>query len=138
MNYPKAADREAETKAIAVSRRHLRFVISLHWKQEKADRPFLHEHPASAVAWKDEAMMRLSNVPGVHSVVASECMYGLTPPTPDGGELPAMKPTRFMMSSPQMAARLSTQCNRLHTHQQPVGGRCKDAAFYPLGLIRAI
>ena len=138
MNYPRAADQEAVKRAIAVGRRHLRFVISLYWKQVKAGRHFLHEHPASAVSWKDEAMMRLGKFPGVHSVVADQCMYGLTSPTSDGGELPAMKPTRFMPSSPQMAARLSTRCNRLHTHQQLAGGRCKDAAFYPLGLIRAI
>ena len=43
-----------------------------------------------------------------------------------------------MTSSHCMAARLSLRCKKDHEHQQLVGGRCKDAAFYPLGLIKAI
>ena len=54
----------------------------------------------------------------------------------DGKLLPAMKPTRFLTSSPQMASRLSIRCDKSHTHQQLVGGRCKNAAFYPLRLAR--
>ena len=53
-------------------------------------------------------------------------------------QMPALKPTRFMTSSPQMAAVLDKQCPRIHTHQPLVGGRCAQAAFYPLGLIKAI
>ena len=33
---------------------------------------------------------------------------------------------------------LSKRCKHEHVHQPLVGGRCADAAFYPLGLIRAI
>ena len=138
MNYPKAVDQQAVQDAIAAGRRHLRFVISIYWKQVKNGRHFLHEHPATAVSWKDEAMLRLMKFPGVHVTVADQCMYGLTSPSPGGEKLPAKKPTRFLTSSSQMAARLSTRCNKLHSHQQLVGGRCRDAAFYPLGLIRAI
>ena len=62
--------------------------------------------------------------------------WGLLSPTPGGGELPAMKPTRFLTSSPQMAARLSTTCSKDHQHQQLVGGRAAAAAFYPLKPIK--
>ena len=37
-----------------------------------------------------------------------------------------------------MTAKLSRQCDKSHAHQQLVGGRAHDAAFYPLPLIRAI
>ena len=59
-------------------------------------------------------------------------------PTPGGEELPAMKPTRLLTSSPQMAARLSTRCSKDHQQQQLVGGRAAAAAFYPLKLIKAM
>ena len=49
-----------------------------------------------------------------------------------------MKPTRFMTNSTQMAALLQKRCPRNHVHQALVSGRCADAAFYPLGLIRII
>lgn len=82
--------------------------------------------------------MAIAKDPRVHVVVADQCQYGLESPTPGGGKLPALKPTRFMTSSHCMAARLSLRCNLEHKNQQLVGVRCKDAAFYPLGLIKAI
>ena len=82
--------------------------------------------------------MALAKHPLTHVVVADQCMYGLLSPTPGGGELPAMKPTRFLTSSPEMAARLSTRCSKDHQHQQLVGGQAAAAAFYPLKLIKAM
>ena len=49
-----------------------------------------------------------------------------------------MKPTRFLSSSPHMTAQLDRRCDRSHNHQHLTGGRCADAAFYPLPLIQAI
>ena len=49
-----------------------------------------------------------------------------------------MKPTRFLSSSKHMLDMLGKRCDRSHRHQSLVGGRCADAAFYPLPLIRAI
>ena len=49
-----------------------------------------------------------------------------------------MKPTRFMSSSPQMLVQLDHRCDRSHNHRHLTGGRCADAAFYPLPLIKAI
>ena len=138
MNYPKAPDQEAVKEAIARGRRHLRFCTSLYRKQLKAGRHFVHEHPATALSWKDSHIMSLARDPLVHVVVADQCQYGLTSPSPEGEQLPALKPTTFMTSSQLMANRLSLRCKRDHVHQQLVGGRCKDAAFYPLGLIKAL
>ena len=138
MNYPKAPDQEAVKEAIARGRRHLRFCTSLYRKQMKAGRHFVHEHPATALSWKDSHVMSLAKDPLVHVVVADQCQYGFTSPSPEGEQLPALKPTRFMTSSQLMANRLSLRCKRDHVHQQLVGGRCKDAAFYPLGLIKAL
>ena len=49
-----------------------------------------------------------------------------------------MKPTRFMSSSPQMLEQLDRRCDRSHVHRHLTGGRCAEAAFYPLPLIKAI
>ena len=50
----------------------------------------------------------------------------------------AMKPTRFTSNSPQMFKHLRRICDKSHKHQPLEGGRCADAAFYRLPLIRAI
>ena len=75
----------------------------------------------------------------MHLVTADQCAYGLaTPSQADGMAAPAMKPTNFLTSSPFMAKRLQARCDHSHVHQQLTGGRCKDAAHYPLQLIRSI
>ena len=66
-------------------------------------------------------------------------MYGLeTAPSVDGSLALAMKPTRFPTSSMYMARRRQKRYDHSHIHQQFVGGRCKDVAYYPLPLVRAI
>ena len=138
MNYPKSKDREAVKKAIDEGRLHHNLMVSLYRKQLLAGRHFLHEHPATAVSWKEQEMMALARHPLVHCVVAHQCAYGLTTPDQDGNPAPAMKPTRFMTSSIQMAAQMSTRCNETSKHQQLVSGRCAAAADYPLGFVRTI
>ena len=139
MNYPKM-DRDRVNELIAEGQKHLQFVASLYRKQMRAGRHFLHEHPASALSWSEKVISSLAKLPGVHCVVADQCQYGLTTPSEEDRSvmLPAMKPTRFMTSSPQMALMLQKRCPKIHQHQQLVGGRCANAAFYPLELIRAI
>ena len=120
MSYPKAVAKgkgEEVKAAIDRGRRHLNFVTSLYRKQLLAGRHFHHEHPMTALSWKDAGIMGLARNPVVHVVVADQCQYGLRSTSPDGGDLPALKPTRFMTSSPEMAARLSRRCDRSHRHQ---------------------
>ena len=125
--------------ALAEGRMHLNFMASIYRKQVKKGKYSLHEHPATALSWKEPQVAALLNDPTVHEVVAHQCMYGLTSPTGQGGEsLAAMKPTRFMTNSIHMKLRLSLTCDKMHKHQQLTGGRCADAAFYPLPLVKAI
>ena len=83
-------------------------------------------------------MEALARNPLVHCVVADQCAYGLVTPNDEGNPTPALKPTRFMTSSAQMARSLSLRCTKDHVHQPLVSGRCAAAAYYPLGLVRAI
>ena len=138
MNFPKM-EPERVKREMEEGRTHLRFMASLYRKQMLKGKFFLHEHPATATSWKEPEIEALMSNAAVMSVVAHQCMYGLTTPTTKGGpRLPAKKPTRFMTNSPMMRDRLSRTCDGLHRHQQLVGGRCRDAAFYPLPLVRAI
>ena len=66
-------------------------------------------------------------------------MYGLKTKDETSESLkPAMKPTRFIINSPHMLKHLNRRCHKSHKHQPLEGGRCADAAFCPLPLIRAI
>ena len=139
MNYPKMS-KEKVRAAVEAGRTHLNFVVSLYRKQMIRGKYFVHEHPATALSRKEETVLALLKSPLIHAVVADQCMYGLTAPAEGdpSSRLPAMKPTRFMTNSVHMANRLSTRCDKSHVHQQLVGGRARDAAFYPLPLVEAI
>ena len=81
---------------------HLNFVTFLYRKQLLEGRHFLHEHPASALSWKEPQISALAKDPRVHCVVADQCQYGLTTPAEGDPDklMSALKPTRFMTSSP--------------------------------------
>ena len=124
---------------IQEGRAHLQFCAELYRKQLKGGRHFLHEHPATAVSWREPCIDSLMQDPKMFSVVCDQCQFGLTTLSEDrkGREL-AMKPTRFLTSSQSMAECLDRRCDRSHKHQHLAGGRAAEAAFYPLPLIRAI
>ena len=69
-----------------------------------------------------------------------QCQYKLVTPSADDPSkmLPALKPTKWMTNSSIMADQLNKKCKFDHEHQHLVGGRCKDAAFYPLPFVKAI
>jgi hypothetical protein len=52
--------------------------------------------------------------------------------------MPALKPTKFITNAAPMAELLQKTCKRDHEHQQLVSGRCANAAFYPIKLIRTM
>ena len=83
-------------------------------------------------------MLQLLEHPRVHTVIGDQCCYGLVSPTPDGKSLPAKKSTRFASSSRHMLHRLQRRCDNSHSHQQLVGGRAAQAAFYPTPLVEAM
>ena len=138
MNYPKM-DPDRVRRAIHEGRIRLNVVLSLYRRQIRRGKYVLHEHPATALSWKDDKVLNLLKHPEVIAVVCDQCQYGLTAPVPGSNDrLPALKPTRFMTNSKEMASLLSLRCDRSHQHQPLVGGRCEEAAFYPLPLVKAV
>ena len=119
-------------------RRHLGFSCKMYKRQIDAGNYFVHEHPDGANSWNEPNVKQLRNMPGVYCVRADQCAFGLQTHGPDGKPMYAKKPTRFLTNSLAMARMLQRLCDKSHKHQQLSGGRCADAAFYPLELIRSM
>ena len=139
MNYKKMDQAEVQRR-LREGRLHLNFVCSLYRRQMARGKFFLHEHPASALSWREHDIEALSRLPMVNVVTMHQCQYGLVTPSSEDPEklVPAMKPTRWMTNSLVMAQQLQKKCDGSHKHQHLVGGRCKDASFYPIPLVKAI
>ena len=133
-------DPEKVRAMIAEGRLHLNFMCSLHRRQVARGKCYLHEHPATALSWKEGPIEALMKDPYSHLVVADQCQYGLVTPSESDPNvmLPALKPTKFLTNSKAMASQLDKRCPRDHVHQPLMGGRCKDASYYPAKLVRAI
>ena len=83
-------------------------------------------------------MVQLLEDPRVGVAVGHQCRYGLMTRNSEGEPTPALKPTQFASSSPQMLARLNLKCDRSHEHAWLMGGRAAEAAFYPDALVLEI
>ena len=137
MNFRKM-DQDQVAEVIREGQRHLNFMIRIYRKQMQKGRCFVHEHPASAVSWNEKEMVKLIAMPGVILTRADQCMYGLETRSSEGGKALALKPTKFLTNAEPMAKLLRRRCDGSHPHQALVSGRCADAAFYPLPLIRTL
>ena len=119
---------------------HLDFVCSLYRRQLRRGKYSLHEHPATALSWRQDSIESTMKDPTGQAVVGDQCRYGLVTPSQYDKDtmVPAMKPTRFMTNASSMAGQLNLRCKRNYEHQRLVGNRCKDAAFYPMPLVKAM
>ena len=122
---------------------HLVFSIQLYREQLRNGRYFLHEHPAFATSWQEEAMKELMNEPDVETAVCDQCMYGCQ--SFDGS--PVKKPTMFLTNAPELTKRLRSrcagrdgQCSRSAggVHAQCRGRVARKAAVYDFKLCKAI
>ena len=137
LNFPKM-DPDRVARIMKEAKAHLHFVIYLYHIQLAEGRHFLHEHPQGATSWKDPRVLRFLKHPKVGTTVADQCMYGLTTKDANGKEVKAKTPTQWASSAPHMLKRLSTRCDRTHTHQHLISGRAAAAAYYPPKLISQI
>ena len=88
LNYKKM-NKEDVRKMIDEGERHLKFMCQLYQKQIDAGRFFVHEHPATAVSWKEKDILRLAAQGGVHVTKVDQCRYGLKTKGKDGEVAPA-------------------------------------------------
>ena len=86
------------------ARIHLHSCCHLNRKQTVRGAYFLHEDPAPALKWKEELFFDMRPTPerfDNQGQLKSE-------------QLPAMKTTRVILSSPQIIAQLGRRCDRSH------------------------
>ena len=84
---------ESKQQQWVEDRMHLRFVAGLYRKQMESGRMLLHEHPAAATSWSLAEIREVTNTKGVHTVVADQCMFGLTTTAKGGNQAPVRKKT---------------------------------------------
>ena len=113
-------------------------MMSLYQVQLAGGRHFLHEHPSSALSWKDPIMLQLLSQRRAQTVVSDQCEYGATSANSQGFRVPCKKPTKWATTSSEMVQSLSKRCSKTHEHQHLMGGRAAAAAYYPIGLVTAI
>ena len=122
---------------------HMRFCLEFYEIQHKADRYFLHGHPASAMSWAELEIRRIALMPNVTTVIGHQCQYEAQDKQ---GNL-VKKPTKFMTNSRHIGESLGCRCGGRGGHcSRPTGGshvlcngaRAKAAAIYPFELCRAI
>ena len=75
---------EAERQRVI---RHLEFTIELYRERLRHGRYFLHEHPAFASSWQEEAMKKLTEEQGVYTTIVDQCLYGCEAPNDAGWSL---------------------------------------------------
>ena len=134
-------------KEMIEARVHLDFVISLYVEQIAGGRFFLHEHPAYASSWSEDAMRELESTPGVRRITSDQCMFGQEVTFGMFRGQPIKKPTGFLSNAPMLLARLEMRCKgiggqcsrrRGGAHRTCSGSVAREAARYPLRLCRAI
>ena len=112
---------------------HIKFCVSIYWRQMNAGRYWLHEHPWGATSWQIPEMDELLHDPRVQVAYADQCQFGLTSKIRAGSDErgPAKKPTGPVRNSWTIAKRLRRTCQHDHVHVKLEGGRAKAAALYP-------
>ena len=119
-------------------RLHLEFMESLYRSELKAGRFFIREHSATALSWDERCITEIIAHQDAHLVRADQWQFGLVTPGPDGVDMPALKSTKFLTNSKVTSELSRRTCDRTHVHQHLTGGRCGNAAFYPLPLVRTM
>ena len=108
INY-KQMDPQKVEKMLADGKVHLDSVCSLYRRQLRQGKYFLHEHPATALSWKEDQVLEIARQPNVQIVTADQCEYGLVTPSADDKTkmLPAMKPTKWATASDEVACHMA-------------------------------
>ncbi|CAK0904033.1 unnamed protein product, partial [Prorocentrum cordatum] len=136
---------QEEPYVLMVGPPYLTTAVGFYWRQHRAGRYFLHEHPAGADSWKEDCIVRLRSEPGVYTVEGPMCCYDMKPESFEkvSGERHVLMQTRWMTNSEELAKALDRWCaNRTggpyNVHMQVVGGAAKQTAAYPARLVRTI
>ena len=117
-------------KEFQQGRDHIKFCLELYKIQVKGCRHYVHEHPKTSTAWQLPEMVEF--IMKTDAVIADTCMcaFGMTAVDEIGSGL-VKKETRIMTSSPEVAKRVTRQCQGGHRHVLLISGSAKHAQVYP-------
>ena len=113
-------DEDTRTAQQEIALAHLAFVKEICELQVLEGRHYLLENPLSSQAWK-RLMEMLEHIPH-YTVRMDQCMTDLKDVNDDF----ALKPTRFVTSSPVLASLLSVRCSGDHDHAEVQARGQKD------------
>ena len=121
---------------LAKATKHINFCVKLYHRQRAQGRYYLHEHPLMATSWRLPSMQTIVCREDNYEAIAHMCAFGMTTRDPAHGELPAMKPTRFVTKSWALSEALDRKCSCVAQPGKPkhgllVAGRAAAAAIYP-------
>ena len=117
---------------------HLKFCVELYRHQMDCGRYFLHEHPQTAVSWKERCMVELMRSPLVLKATLHQCQFGQMSKDENGIGF-AKKPTTLLMNSVGVHRQMDRQCTPgSHRHVHLMSGRAKKAQIYPPEMCRAV
>ena len=77
--------------------------------------------------WLIPVIAELEKLSGAESICYDACMHGGTRPK-----------AQRLLSSLASLKEMAVTCDKSHVHQPLISGRCANAAFYPIKLIRTI
>ena len=107
----------------------MEFTMELVEIQLSAGRHVLHEHPMTATSWTLPCVRKILQKPGILTVDAHMCAFGLQSTDSLGTSL-VKKPTKFMTSAPLIAEALGRKCTNItqpphlqHRHVHLMNGR---------------
>ena len=87
---------------------HLEFAMKVFEWQVRRGRWLLFEHLLMSKAWSEAAVQRCMSFPGVGTVQADQCQFGLRS-RPE--EALNKKPTTFMSNSRKILSQLAKRCD---------------------------
>ena len=117
--------------------RHLRVACKNYWKQHRAGRLFLHEHPKGASSWKEPEVLSMINEEWIFLVEGPMCRWGMVAEDNQGKGF-VRKETVFLTNSPELAKVLTGKCVGHHRHVHLMNGRARKAQVYPPRMVTAI
>ncbi len=133
LNLPKMDEAKA-VNMVGEGLQHVSTTVDVCKWQHRRGKLFLFEHPPCSKAFKEEEVIELMQMPGVHVCQVDMCQYGMNV----DGRGPNQKPTIWITNSVHIARQLQRRCGGEHRHVALMGGLAKKAAEYPEELCRAI
>ncbi|MDP7560817.1 MAG: hypothetical protein QF745_09785, partial [Planctomycetota bacterium] len=119
--------------------KHLRFTLEMFTIQVEENHGFvLFEHPWTAKSWDTDIMQEMMRLSGMKIYRCHQCMYQDKKIQANGKFGFIRKDTGWATNCPDIGSLLTKTCDGKHEHVSLENGVTARAAFYCIGLVRAV